>query len=607
MNSINQARKLILFNLRALVGFEVLFKLITLLIATPLFLSAFDLIMKITGYSYLTLENAFSFLFQPLSIFALLILLVLMTAYTMFDLTTVIIILDQSRQEHRVRILDALLLSLRRCGRILRFCSLPLAFLTLFLLPVLNLGMASSFISTIQIPEFIMEFIQQNRIVLAVFILCILVLTVILLRWLYSLHYLVLEDVSFSEARRRSRQLGKKNHGKDFLMLAAVQLAITVFYSLFLALGIGIIVATDSWLRTITLLNSLAATVIWLFLLLSLSVFLSLSTPVSYACISVLFYAHKQEEGEDIHPLYLKQNKQAPRERHQLRRLIVFVGAVSILTGTIFIYGVQMGYYNLNIEYTRMTEVTAHRGDSAGCPENTMAAFVSACEQGADWIELDVQQTSDGEIIVIHDTNLKRTTGLNKNTWELTVEEVRQLDAGSFFSKDFQGERIPLLTEVIEFAKDHHIRLNIELKPTGHETDFEKTVVGLIEAYDFVNQCVVTSQVYQVLENVKACNPDIQTVYVMSFAYGNIMSLSAADHFSIEASSISSFLVSRVHQAGKQLYAWTLNSEDNISKMVELNVDNIITDHVALAKNVIYKEKTTDLVTEYVKLIKRIF
>ena len=142
MNSINQARKMILFNLRALVGFEVLFKLITLLIAAPLFLSAFDLIMKMTGYPYLTLENAFSFLFQPLSLIALLILLVLMTIYTMFDLTTVIIILDQSRQEHRVRVLDAVLLSLRRCARILRFCSLPLAFFTMFLLPVLNLGMA---------------------------------------------------------------------------------------------------------------------------------------------------------------------------------------------------------------------------------------------------------------------------------------------------------------------------------------------------------------------------------------------------------------------------------------------------------------------------------
>ena len=93
---------------------------------------------------------------------------------------------------------------------------------------------------------------------------------------------------------------------------------------------------------------------------------------------------------------------------------------------------------------------------------------------GADWIELDVQQSKDGQIFVMHDANFMRTAGIDCNTWELTYNKISRLDAGSFFDIKFNGEKIPLLTETIAFAKDNHIKLNIELKPTGHEEKFEK-------------------------------------------------------------------------------------------------------------------------------------
>lgn len=236
-----------------------------------------------------------------------------------------------------------------------------------------------------------------------------------------------------------------------------------------------------------------------------------------------------------------------------------------------------------------------------------MSAFVGAKELGADWIELDVQQTKDGEIIVIHDTNFKRTTGLDRNTWELTYSEVCQLDAGSFFAPEFQGERIPLLSEVIAFAVENNIKLNIELKPTGHETDFEKNVVDIIRDNDFTEECVVTSQVYQVLENIKSYDTQIKTVYVMSLAYGDITVLEAADHFSVEAANVSNELVSRVHREGKELYVWTVNTGKSIGRMVEMNVDNIITDNISLAKETVYAGKTSDLISEYIKLLEKIF
>ena len=205
----------------------------------------------------------------------------------------------------------------------------------------------------------------------------------------------------------------------------------------------------------------------------------------------------------------------------------------------------------------------------------------------------------------MHDTNFTRTAGVDRNTWEMDYDEMKQLDVGSFLDSAFEGERVPLLTEVIAFAKKNDIRLNIEMKPTGHEHEFEEHVARIIEAERFWDRCVITSQVYDVLENVKLCDDRIRTVYVMSLAYGDINRLSAADHFSVEASSVTEKIVSDVHNAGKEIFAWTVNTEESINRMIDLNVDNIITDDITLAKECIYLSKTSDVVSEYVKWLAR--
>lgn len=104
---------------------------------------------------------------------------------------------------------------------------------------------------------------------------------------------------------------------------------------------------------------------------------------------------------------------------------------------------------------------------------------------------------------------------------------------------------------------------------------------------------------------MKSCDSRIPTAYVMSIAYGDISLLTAADHFSIEATSVTEKLVSDVHNAGKELYAWTVNTEENIRRMVALNVDNIITDDVSLAKECIFLSKTSNAVEEYAKWLAR--
>ena len=575
MKKIKNALLMIKRNIWVLVGFEAVFKLLSTLIFMPLFLGCFNLIMKYTGFTYLTFENIFAFLSEPITLLLLLLLIIFMTFYTMFDITTIIIILDLSYQNKKAPILDVLKLSFKKCLRIFNPINITISFFILFLIPFLNIGLTSSFISSVSVPEFM----------------------------LYSLHFFVLENVSFRKARKLSKNLSAKRHIKDFLSMFIVQFTMVLLYLIFIGLGILLIFGIQHFLGNIVILESVMTTIIWVFIALSLIVFLLLITPISYTTISVLYYDLKEKREEEIKYIEIKETEIGDKNNRKLKKIILGFIVLAIICGSVFTYGIYKGKYNLNIEFTRTLEVTAHRGASLKYPENTMSAFKGAKELGADWIELDVAETKDGYIVVTHDTNFKRTAGVDKNIWDMTLEEVKELDVGSFFNKKFKGEKVPTLEETLLFAKNNNIKLNIELKPTGKENDFEKKVVDLIVEHNYLKYTVITSQTYEVLENVKKYNKDVETVYVMSLAYGDITSLEYADHFSIEATSVTKSLVKKVHKEGKELYAWTVNTEDSIREMIDLKVDNIITDDITLAKDTIISSKQSDLISEYIKFI----
>ena len=112
-------------------------------------------------------------------------------------------------------------------------------------------------------------------------------------------------------------------------------------------------------------------------------------------------------------------------------------------------------------------------------PENTVSALKSSIECGADFAEIDVQETKDGKLILLHDNSLKRTAGVQKNVWDMTLAQIRKLDAGTSFHKRFRGEKIPTLEEVLEFFKGK-LDLNIEIKYNGKNKGIVNKVVRAI-------------------------------------------------------------------------------------------------------------------------------
>jgi glycerophosphoryl diester phosphodiesterase len=204
----------------------------------------------------------------------------------------------------------------------------------------------------------------------------------------------------------------------------------------------------------------------------------------------------------------------------------------------------------------------------------------------------------------MHDSNLKRTTGVDKEIWQVTYDEIKDLDNGSWFDKKYQEVRIPTLEEVLDVTKGK-IRLNIEIKPTGHEQNLENRVVEILEEYHAEDSCVVSSMKYDSLRKVKEANPDIETVYITSVSYGNFTVLEYADGYSVESLMVTQSFVKRAHRAGKEVYVWTVNSEDTLKKVVNMGVDKVITDDPAMAQQLIFEREHSTFWDQYInKLLK---
>lgn len=286
------------------------------------------------------------------------------------------------------------------------------------------------------------------------------------------------------------------------------------------------------------------------------------------------------------------------------RKTLAVVLAALLGVGLFYIYDLVRNGSELSEELLIETEITAHRGSSVTAPENTIPAIEKAMEEMADSVEIDVQMTSDGVIVLGHDASLKRVAGVNRSIASMTFAQLQQLDVGSWFSKSYEGTRIPALSEVLELCSQK-IGLNIEIKYVGKNSDLPEKTAEMIKAYGMENQCVVTSTNLPYLRRVKEVLPEVRTGYIISAAYGNFYSSEDVDFISIRSGFVTSALMQNAHEQGKAVYAWTVNSKSELERLTLLGVDGIITDRPVLAREIVYREEATESLFEYLKLVLR--
>jgi glycerophosphoryl diester phosphodiesterase len=244
----------------------------------------------------------------------------------------------------------------------------------------------------------------------------------------------------------------------------------------------------------------------------------------------------------------------------------------------------------IRLDLKRDVAVTAHRGASVAAPENTMASFRRALEAGADFIELDVQRTRDGQVVVVHDGDLMRMAGDPRKIVALTVEDLASIDIGRTYAPEFAGEHVPTLAEVIGLTRGR-AKINIELKYNVPDPALAPAVLEVLKRENFLDQVVITSLDQAALKQVEAGGPGPQTGLIVTAAMGNVVQ-TAADFLSLNSAQATPSLLRRAHAAGKAVHVWTVNKPEVMLRMIERGVDNIITDDPGLLKKVMRERNT---------------
>jgi glycerophosphoryl diester phosphodiesterase len=309
---------------------------------------------------------------------------------------------------------------------------------------------------------------------------------------------------------------------------------------------------------------------------------LSFAGVTSNALLIVRLYHHAAEDSPGLqHELPLPGPDAGGIGRWLSTKRVVFAAAAVFLAGT-----AAVTYFLVEqIDVPDRVAVTAHRGSSLHAPENTVAAVEMAIRDGADFAEIDVQETADGVIVVLHDSDLKRIAGKAKKIWEVDYDELKTFDAGSWKSPEFQGEPIPTLQQVIDTARDR-IRLNVELKFNGHDKKLAERVVRILSENDFQSQCVVSSLDYPALGRVKDQDKRLRVGYIVSVSVGDVSKLKC-DFLSVLHEKVTPTFVRSLHNDGKEIHVWTVNDRQRMSSLVDLGVDNIITDDPATLRAVL--------------------
>lgn len=237
--------------------------------------------------------------------------------------------------------------------------------------------------------------------------------------------------------------------------------------------------------------------------------------------------------------------------------------------------------------------IFAHRGASAHAPENTLASFDLALAQGADAIELDAKLSADGRVVVFHDMLVDRTTNGHGRLEDKTLAELRALDAGSFFSEKYRGEKIPTLEEVFETVGKRTF-INVEL--TNYSTPRDNlvdSVCALVKQFELQQRVLFSSFAIANLSKARLLLPDVPRGLLadrgmmgwwkrsFGFAFGDYHALHPC------AYDVTPQQVARVHRLKRRVHVWTVNAAKDMQVLFNWNVDGIFTDDPQLALQVL--------------------
>ena len=574
-------------NVRSLIGFEIVFRLLTFLVIFPILTWTQRLWLVGNRTKVIAWYNAKEFLMNPITWIVLIFMIMLLVWAAMFEQFAIYDTLHASSFGMRRTTRQVISAGFDMCVERIKPANWTFIPYVLIIMNAAKFTDISSVTSILRIPGFILEDFEKRPWEQVAYSAVMFVAAVLYFLWIFAIPIMMEEDgTNFPEACKKSARMVK---GKYFFRILALRLFWSILAYIVYGLGSSLIVTVWYLLSMWVIPGETEEFILFFFKriiptsMMCTIFFYWMVVPLMASSFQAAYYARKEELGSEV--------LDYTEPPHYLRKYPILKIALAAICVVSIFFSVPRRFaqirWSLNTDYG-LPMIMAHRGFSAEAPENTLPAFQKCIDEGFSAAELDVQMLADGTIIVMHDDNLKRTTGVDKNVWEVTYDEIKNLDNGAFFDPEFEGTKICTLDEAIKLAasaKDK-LYLNIEIKRNGHDDGIAEKVVQIILDNNYLNYCDITSQDYSTLEEVREINPYVLTAYTSVIGIGNIESLEAADIISIQETFATYENIERIHNAGKRVFVWTINEQDTMEQLANLNVDAILTNDPRLCQEV---------------------
>ena len=578
--------------------FEFAYKLVAFAVIFPIVLLAINSLMKIAGISYLTNEYIQRVITHPIVIIAIFIAICAFVFYCTYEMTYLSVCFETKRTSCNASIVDIFYNSYKVFRRVFKPKHIGLSIFYFISILASNVTVLFNILYSETNTNLIKMYVLRNHwYIKAAVILVFVIMYAVVIPGIYAMNICMMEGLGFREAYKKSARMVKKHPVGTISALVVYNLFILAIIGITYVLISVFLVAGVKLLNMAYLGNAIFLSALRTERFIIKCILVCVAIPLSFSAITHMYYRYTDIDDITFEFIDIQEG---PARRRRIAYAVIMAAALVADACYLLISFNNNPFENVAIFHE--TKVMAHRGASIDAPENTMAAFEKAIENMADYIELDVQLTNNGEVIVMHDSNAYRTTGVDANIVNMAYKEVKTLDAGSWFSDEYVGENVPSLKEVLELTQGK-IKLNIELKPADNGTALAKNTVRLIEKYNMVNDCVITSFSESALKAVKTYNQEIKVGYILSAAYGDFYDMKNVDFFSVNAAFLSKRTIDAIHNSGKRVYAWTVNNKESIKNLTNKGVDGIITDNPVLARETIYSRDTSETIINMIRYV----
>ena len=540
--------------------------LFILFICLPLLNSTTRFILNRGAIDYISSDNISTILSQhPGVLLSLTAVLLTILLLVYFEFTFLLMSVYFIKKQTPISLKQLLQATFRQLKKIRPLTFLFFLAYFVLILPISGLSFNSDLLSKVKIPAFIMDFIFTNRwIVVSSFILYYIFLAYIGIRLIFALPEMILRDRPFKQAVKESWYLTKSRFFAilgQFIIIGGSILLIS-FAGYLIVLLAQIIV--EQFFPNYSLISAVFAMTI-------LQAILLFNIVMSTVGIFYIIIDFMDDEG------FLPETPNWFRLESPNKRFSVLKNTSLVLFAVFF--GVGVCLYNMDYltSASQTKPVTiSHRGVSGGnSAQNTLAALEKTSRTyHPDYVEMDVQETKDGQFVVMHDFNLKKLTGINKAPQDLTLKELEKLKVTENGAK----EPVVSFDTYLKRANELNQKLLIEIKnSTNDSKDIVDRFVKKYEENILTHQHILQSLTYQTVSDLKNANPNFYVGYILPF---NIVGppVTPADFLTMEYSTINRNFIDSAHQDGKKVYVWTVNDSDGISRMMFYGVDGIITD-----------------------------